>query len=104
MTDYLCNDIERNQKRAMWVIYPDHDYKSALDLAGLDTLSARREKACKKFVENMKDSSHKLHHLIPSQKVHKYPLRNPVPYEPPKFKTERAKGSLVNWYLSNFNN
>ncbi len=101
LTDYLAKDIERIQKRALWVIYPEKSYEESLNLTKLTTLSERRDQACRAFVKSMKSKDHKLHHLIPSQKVNNYTMRRPMKYEPPKLKTYRAKGSLINWYLCN---
>ena len=102
LTDYLAKDIERIQKRALWVIYPEKSYEESLNLTKLTTLSERRDQACRAFVKSMKSKDHKLHHLIPNQKVNNYTMRRPMNYEPPKLKTYRAKGSLINWYLCNF--
>ena len=99
LTDYLSTDIERIQKRAMWITYPNLTYDVALKLSGLKSLAERREQLCIDFVNSMKDKDHKLHHLLPAVKEHKYRLRMPSRYEPPKLDTYRARGSLVNWYL-----
>ena len=40
---YLSEDLERLQKRAMKIIYPELSYVKALELSGLLTLYDRRE-------------------------------------------------------------
>ena len=54
LKDYLTHDIERIQKRALWVIFPQKSYEDALKQSNLITLSARREKLCTDFCRDMK--------------------------------------------------
>ena len=42
------NDIERIQKRALKIMFPDQDYRQALEKANLKALSQRRLELCKK--------------------------------------------------------
>ena len=48
--------LESVQKKAMKIIFPDHNYINALDIAGLDTLSVRRDLLVKKFTAKARNS------------------------------------------------
>ncbi|CAB4027316.1 Hypothetical predicted protein [Paramuricea clavata] len=47
------DDLERVQKRALAIIYPNCSYDDALKLAGIEPLVLRRDAACKRFVETI---------------------------------------------------
>ena len=64
---YLPKAIERVQKRALNIIYPEAEsYAHALQLGKLDRLDDRRVLLCYKYMAKMKSPSHPLHHLLPS--------------------------------------
>ena len=64
---YLSEAIERVQKRALNIIYPEvESYAHALQLGKLDRLDDRRVHLCYKYMAKMKSPSHPLHHLLPS--------------------------------------
>ena len=64
---YLSEAIERVQKRALNIIYPEAEsYAHALQLGKLDRLDDRRVLLCYKYMAKMKSPSHPLHHLLPS--------------------------------------
>ena len=44
LPNYISEDLERIQKRALGIIYPDLSYSVALETAGLPKLNERREK------------------------------------------------------------
>lgn len=102
LTIYLEREIESIQKRALKIIYPDQEYHQSLEQCKLTTLKERRDQLCVKFFEKMKDPSHKLHNLVPEEKVYKHNLRSKNNYHRTYLKTNRANGSLVNWYLSHY--
>ena len=67
LPSYLYKDLERLQKRAMKIIYPELSYATALELSCLLTLYHRREAiAVKLFDEICANQSHRLHKLLPS--------------------------------------
>ena len=75
---YLSKAIERVQKRALNVIYPEAEsYAHALQLGKLDRLDDRRVHLCYKYMAKMKSPTHPLHHLLssPLLDVPNYPLR-----------------------------
>ena len=66
----LSEDLERLQKCAMKIIYPDLSYAKALELSGLLTLYDKSDggnNAVKLFDEICSNQSHSLHKLLPSK-------------------------------------
>ena len=75
---YLSEAIERVQKRALNIIYPEEEsYAHALQLGKLDRLDDRRVHLSYKYMAKMKSPNHPLHHLLPSILLDapNYPLR-----------------------------
>ena len=96
LPSYLSEDLERLQKRAMKIIYPELSYAKALELSGLPTLYDRRESiAAKLFDEICANQSHSLHKLLPSRYQPSYYLREKRTFIRPKCKTERCKNSFL---------
>ncbi len=59
--DYLSNEIESVQKRALKIIFPEcESYAEALNFAQLPTLTARRDRICQKYMAKMKRENHPL--------------------------------------------
>jgi hypothetical protein len=93
----LSNDLERVQKRALAIIYPSHSYAEALSLAGIQTLSFRRDAACKKFIANIKPSN-PLYPLIHKQlptSDHTYSLRSERIVRPTINRTDRFQNFVT---------
>ncbi|PFX15372.1 hypothetical protein AWC38_SpisGene20401 [Stylophora pistillata] len=70
LPSYVSEDLERLQKRAMKIIYPEVSYAKALELSGLLTLYDRTEAidiSAKLFNEICENQSHSLHRLLPSK-------------------------------------
>ena len=62
----LSEAIERVQKRALNIIYPEAEsYAHALQLGKLDRLDDRRVHLCYKYMAKMKSPSQPLRHLLP---------------------------------------
>ena len=100
LPSYLSEDLERLQKRAMKIIYPELSYAKALELAGLLTLYDRREAiAAKLFDEICANQSHSLHELLPSKYQPSYYLREQRTFIRPKCKTGRCKNSFPLSYV-----
>ena len=65
LSKYLSDEIERVQKRALRIVYPNIPYENALIEAGMKTLYARRQTACiKLFNQILEDPHHKLNDQI----------------------------------------
>ena len=65
LTGEQCNDIERIQKRALRIMYPETTYNEALTRCGIQTLESRRETKCVNLIKDMIDPTHKLHDMLP---------------------------------------
>ena len=66
LTKYLCDEIERIQKRAMHIIYPDLSYADAIVKVDLPSLVNRRDSLCSKLFDSIvNNNSHKLMNLLP---------------------------------------
>ena len=61
--DHLQEKIERVQKRALRIIFPDASYSNPMQMAGLITLKERRERLCVKYVDRLQD--HSVSFLLP---------------------------------------
>ena len=89
LTNYISEDLELIQRRALRIIYPDLSYRVALETAGLLKLHERREKiSTDLFDEIVCDPTHRLHSLLPQRKNCKYALRHNRDFTLPKCKTE----------------
>jgi hypothetical protein len=73
---FLCHQIEKIQRRAVKIIYPDLTYKERLNELNFRTLVDRRVSLCKRFYENNFDLSNKTSDLLPRRKSHSYNFRN----------------------------
>ena len=101
LPSYLYEDLERLQKRAMNIIYPELSYAKALELSWLLTLYHRREAiAAKLFHEICANQSHSLHKLwLPSKYQPSCSLREQRTFIRPKCKPERCKSSFLLSYV-----
>ena len=76
LPNYISVDLERIQRRAFRIIYPDLSYSVALGTVGLQKLHERREKiSIDLFDEIVCNPTHSLHSLLPQRKSCKYALR-----------------------------
>ena len=64
LQQYLSDNIETIQKRALRCIFRGASYAEILSNVGLQTLKDRCECICKKYFNSMKSQTHKLHHLL----------------------------------------
>ena len=81
LSQFLTDDIERVQIRAMRIIFPGLSYGDALVCSQLPTLKDRRNDICLRFFKSMEKSDHKLHHLFPNSRTSRNSLRKPRKYE-----------------------
>ena len=65
LTQYLSDQIESIQKRALKIIFPCLFYEDALKKSGLILLRQRREDACITFLKRSYSSSDLLRSLVP---------------------------------------
>jgi len=58
-------DIERAQKRCLKLLYPALSFNQALNKSGLDRLDFRSDMITQKMFQEIKDTKHPLHYLLP---------------------------------------
>lgn len=103
LPEYLSDDLERLQRRALRIIHPFLSYSQAMITAGLTTLRERRRILCEKLFKNIvSDPTHKLHSLLPPKNLNPYNLRSNSPFSIPFSKTNRFKNCFINASISNF--
>ena len=96
LPQYPCDVIENIQRRALRIIFPEFKYADAMSYAGLVTLFLRRSTICEKFSERIcTETSHKLHHLVPSRHDTDYFLRNSNSLDITKYKTSRFSNIVL---------
>ena len=91
LPEYLSEAIERVQRRALRIIYPQLSYQDALDTLGLQTLYTRRcDLRNKLFGSILNDEEHKLRKLLPSKVTSNvYNFRNDKLFNMSKYRTNR---------------
>ena len=104
LTKYLCDEIERIQKRAMHIIYSDLSYADAIVKADLPSLVNRRDSLCSKLFDSIvNNNSHKLMNLLPP-KANSYSsrLRKKRCFQLPNLKTNRTRNSFIFSYADRY--
>jgi hypothetical protein len=66
---YLSDKIERVQRRALRILYPNMSYSAALVTSSLPRLSDRRDTLCKKVLDKTTVPSSRLNRLLPPTRV-----------------------------------
>ena len=102
LPQYLHQEIERVQKRALATIYPGKNYEEALGATKLNTLFDRRGTQCKKLFYSMLQNGHKLNDIIPSAREIPHDLRHQVQYNLGQPKTKRLSDSFVQYCFRKF--
>ena len=62
--DYLKEEIERIQKRALRIICPNLSYREALEASEIPLLSQRRNDLCKSYFKKLLNPENKLNELM----------------------------------------
>ena len=93
--NFLSDDIERVQKRALRIIVPNSSYNEALEITGITTLYDRRESLCYEFFTQNINNYEKTTDLFPETVTSSYDLRLPRKFNNYKCKTaDRFKHSF----------
>ena len=96
LPEYLSDQIDRIQKRALRIICPDLSYAEAIEELDVETLKTRRKGLCTKVFKSMvNDKHHKIHHLLPTKHSNTYNLRNPNFFNIPRCNTNRFKNTYI---------
>ena len=95
LTQYLSDDLESIQKRAMKIIFPGITYNEALNITNVQKLKTRRQELTNKlFHEIVSNDSHRLHCILPSRNFSNFNLRNKHGFNV-HFQTQRYKNSFI---------
>ena len=101
LPEYLSNNIERLQRRALRIIYPDPDLKDTLRDAKLNTLKTRRNNLSLKLFKSIEeDKIHKLLDLRPQENIPTHNFKTLRKYKLPTVITNRFKNSFVLKYAA----
>ena len=94
LPQYLIDDLERVQKRALSIICPTLSYNSALASLELELLLVvHNQRLCQSLFDNiLEDRDHRLHHLLPDS--HSYTPRHAMTFYV-KFKTCRPRNCFI---------
>jgi len=96
LSQYLTDDLERVQKRALSIICPTLSYDNALASLDLELLVVHHQRLCQSLFDNiLEDSDHRLHHLLPDSHSSKHTLRHARAFDV-KFKTYSARNYFIN--------
>ena len=102
ITQNQSDTIERIQKRAMRIIYPNEEYSDAIEKEGTETLSQIRSKLCKKLFTQIQHPTHVLNHLLPKENENTSTRRHTTRYTLPQVNSNRYKNSFIMHSLFNF--
>ena len=94
---YLSDKIEKLQRRALRILYPEITYKEALTRTSLPRLDERRNVLCAQTFENIANNpSSRLHSILPPTRAvsNGRRLRNASHFSLFKCRTERFKKSF----------
>ena len=95
LPQYLSDDIERVQKRALSIISQGYlRYEATINLS-FTTLKSRRLELCKMLFNTISSPSHKLSSLLPPSHQSEYNLRQCHLYNLLRICTERFKRSFI---------
>ena len=100
LPQYLSDNIEVIQKRALKCIFSGLGYAEILRRVNLDTLNVRRDSICQKYFDNIKVGTHRLNVL--SDKRHtEYNITQENVYPLLVTRTNRFRNSFIPWALYN---
>ena len=102
ITEYLSEDIEKLQKRALRIVLPFATYREACSITGIPLLKDRRRLLCERFfVKNAHGD--KLGDLLPPKLEHNYNTRYGSDYNNYSCKTDRFMKSFFPQMVSHMN-
>ena len=94
-------DLERVQRRALKIIYPELNLKEAIEQAKMTTLRNRREKLSQKLFTSIRENrEHKLYHPLPEENSQTYNFRELRRHKLLTINTNRLKNSYIFKYAT----
>ena len=103
---YLSNELEKVQKRAMRIIFPGHSYDEALQLANCTRLGDRRNQMCIKTLQKITKRAGPLSEHVTEFRAcaQQYQIRNSNHLSLYQCRTERFKNSFFPKAIVELNN
>ena len=99
--EYLCEQVEAVQKRALRIICKNVSYSENMESTGIVSLKDRRESLCRKYLNRINKPSNRIFNLLPPGSEHQYNLRNNrLPSI--KAKTERFRNSFIPYAIRTY--
>ena len=96
LPEYLSEELEKIQRRALRIIFPDLGYQEALKECNITTLHQRRQWLTERLFNEIKDNSlHKLHGLLPPRNLSTVALRRKRAFNVPLCRTNRLMNSFI---------
>ena len=96
LPEYLSEELEKIQRRALRIIFPDLDFQEALKRCNIATLHQRRQWLTERLFNEIKDNSlHKLHGLLPPRNLSTVALRRKRAFNVPLCRTNRLMNSFI---------
>ena len=96
LPEYLSEELEKIQRRALRIIFPDLGYQEALKECNIATLHQRRQWLTERLFNEIKDNSlHKLHGLLPPRNLSTVALRRKRAFNVPPCRTNRLMNSFI---------
>lgn len=102
LPEYLMQNLEHLQKRAMNIIFPNKPYMEALQLAKLKPVGERLLQLSKTFFNKMQSPNDRLHNTLPVPRNNPHTLRKNRELPIPSLRTSRCQKSLIPYALKNF--
>ncbi len=95
LPQYLSVELERCQKRALRIVFPERSYKQALSETGMIPLHDRRSNISSKLFSKALVQDHKLHMLLPPRNASSVTLRKKRVFNLPMAHTDRFRNSFI---------
>ena len=96
LSEYLSDELQKIQRRALRIIFPDLGYQEALKECNITTLHQRRQWLTERLFNEIKDNSlPKLHGLLPPRNLSTVALRRKRAFNVPICRTNRFKNSFI---------
>ena len=100
--EYLSEDIEKIQRRALRISLPLMSYREARNFTGIPLLKARRETLCEQFFKK-NENNDKLSELLHHKATADYDMRPRCKYDNYLCRTERFRKSFFPQIISTEN-
>ena len=102
LPEYLLQNLELLQKRALKIIFPLLSYEDALEHSHILKIKDRIDDTCRAFFNKVQDKQDKLHSLLTEENNTLHNTRHKKKYSLPQCNTNRFKHSFIPYSLFNY--